>query len=151
MSDTKPVIHMVGSIPLDDSETVFKTLGQRVGDHAERIPDGETGRRQRWINFVMDQLKANPAFEVDQTLPPFQFTQFDGTVVYEIPRLTNKDGVDPKFITFETGYAGDGSAAKLETARKYATVSGVATECGMGRGDPEIFEPALDISLNLVG
>lgn len=101
----------------------------------------------------MDQLKANPAFEVDQTLPPFQFTQFDGTVVYEIPRLTNKDGVDPKFITFETGYAGDGdgSAAKLETARKYATVSGVATECGMGRGDPEIFEPALDISLNLVG
>ena len=48
MSDTKPVIHMVGSIPLDDAATVFRTLGQRVGPHAERIPDGETGRRQRW-------------------------------------------------------------------------------------------------------
>ncbi len=107
MSKTNPVIHMVGSIPLDDAETVFRTLGQRVGHHAERIPDGETGRRQRWISFVMDQLKANPAFEVDQSLPPFQFTQYDGTVVYEIPRLTIKDGVDPKSIIFETGYADD--------------------------------------------
>ena len=42
-----------------------------------------------------------------RALPPFQFTQFDGTVVYEIPRLTIKDGVDPKTITFETGYADD--------------------------------------------
>ena len=107
MNQIKPVIHMVGSIPLDDAETVFRTLGQRVGHYAERIPDGETGRRQRWISFVMDQLKANPAFEVDQSLPPFQFTQYDGTVVYEISRLTIKDGVDPKSITFDTGYADD--------------------------------------------
>lgn len=107
MSETQPVIHMVGSIPLDDAETVFRTLGQRIGSHAERIPDGETGRRQRWISFVMDQLKANPAFEVDQSLPPFQFTQFDGTVVYEIPRLTFTAGTDPKSVTFETGYADD--------------------------------------------
>ena len=27
MSDSQPVIHMVGSIPLEDAETVFRTLG----------------------------------------------------------------------------------------------------------------------------
>ena len=42
-----PIIHMVGSIPLDDAELVFRTLGRRIGEHVERIPDGETGRRQQ--------------------------------------------------------------------------------------------------------
>jgi len=107
MDKPKPIIHLVGSIPLDDAETVFRTLGRRIGNHAKRIPDGETGRRQRWISFVMDQLKSNPAFEVDQSLPPFQFKQYDGTVVYEISRLTIRDGVDPKTIIFDTGYADD--------------------------------------------
>ena len=127
MTDTQPVIHMVGSIPLDDAETVFRTLGRRIGNHAERIPDGETGRRQRWISFIMDQLKANPAFEVDQSLPPFQFTQFDGTVVYEIPRLTFAAGVDPMNVTFETGYADD-------AIRNFATFDRLQVEGAIPEG-----------------
>jgi hypothetical protein len=115
MSDhDHPIIHMVGSIPLDDAESVFRTLGSRIGGHVERIPDGETGRRQRWISFINDQLKANPAFEIDKSIPPFQFTQYDGTVVYEIERLTFADGVDPANVTFQTGYADD-------AIRNYAT------------------------------
>ena len=102
-----PIIHMVGSIPLDDAESVFRTLGGRVGQHMQRIPDGETGRRQRWISFINDGLKANPAFEYDKSIPPFQFTQYDGKVVYEIDRLKFVDGVDPTTVTFETGYADD--------------------------------------------
>ena len=55
MSDhDHPIIHMVGSIPLEDAESVFRTLGSRIGGHVERIPDGETGRRQRWISFISD-------------------------------------------------------------------------------------------------
>lgn len=115
MSDQDhPIIHMVGSIPLDDAESVFRTLGTRIGNHAQRIPDGETGRRRRWISFINDQLRENPAFEVDKSLPPFQFTQYDGTVVYEVERLTFADGVDPATVRFNTGYADD-------AIRNYAT------------------------------
>ena len=102
-----PIIHMVGSIPLNDAETVFKTLGRRCGVHMERIPDGETGRRRRWISFINDQLRENPDFIIDETLPPFQFTQYDGTVVYEVARLTFVDDVNPKHVVFNTGYADD--------------------------------------------
>jgi hypothetical protein len=35
-----------------------------------------------------------------------------------------------------------GNAARLATARRHVRVDGVATECGMARGDPEDF-PAL--------
>ena len=97
MSDhDHPIIHMVGSIPLGDAEAVFRTLGSRIGGHVERIPDGETGRRQRWISFINDQLKANAAFEIDTSIPPFPFTQYDGTVVYEIERLTFAEGATPR-------------------------------------------------------
>jgi hypothetical protein len=115
MSDhDHPIIHMVGSIPLDDAEAVFRTLGSRIGAHVERIPDGETGRRQRWISFINDQLKASPAFEIDTSISPFQFTQYDGKVVYEIERLTFVDGADPAAVEFQTGYADD-------AIRNYAT------------------------------
>lgn len=115
MSDhDQPIIHMVGSIPLDGAETVFRTLGSRCGAHMQRIPDGETGRRRRWISFINDQLRENPAFVVDRSIPPFEFKQWDGKVVYEIERLTFADGVDRATVTFRTGYADD-------AIRNYAT------------------------------
>ncbi len=101
------IVHMVGSVPLDDAETVFRTLAQTVGPHLERIPDGETGRRRRWISFVNDQLKANPAFEVDRDIPVFEFRQSNGVLVYEVQRLKFRDDVDPKDVRFNTGYADD--------------------------------------------
>jgi hypothetical protein len=106
-TDASPLVHMVGSIPLADAEAVFRTLGGKLGAHMERIPDGETGRRSRWISFINDQMKDHPAFEIDKSIPPFQFTQWDGKVVYEIERLKFKDDVDPATVTFNTGYAED--------------------------------------------
>ena len=38
-------------------------------------------------------------------MPPFKFTQWDGKVLREIPRLRVKPGVEPDPATFETGYA----------------------------------------------
>ena len=40
-----PIVHFVGSIPLSDSETVFRTLSKAVGPHLVRLPDGETGNQ----------------------------------------------------------------------------------------------------------
>ncbi len=100
-----PVVHMVGSIPLPDAETVFRTLSGAVGPHLARLPDGETGIRKTWIKFLQDVLAESPAIEVAHDLPPFQFVQWDGKVVREIPRLRIKKGMTPKAADFKTGYA----------------------------------------------
>ena len=100
-----PIVHFVGSIPLPDSETVFRTLSKATGPHLIRLPDGETGIRKTWIRFLQDVLAGNSAIELAKDVPPFKFTQWDGKLVREIPRLRVKPGatIDPS--TFDTGYA----------------------------------------------
>jgi len=51
-----PIVHFVGSIPLPDSEIVFRTLSSAVGPHLKRVPDGETGIRKTWIRFLQEVL-----------------------------------------------------------------------------------------------
>src|SRR6202161_1994293 len=100
-----PVVHFVGSIPLPDSETVFRTLSSAVGGHVARLPDGETGIRQSWVRFLQDVLAENPAIELASDVPPFKFVQWDGKVIREIPRLRIKPGQTPDRKGFKTGYA----------------------------------------------
>jgi hypothetical protein len=50
-------------------------------------------------------LAENPAIEVAVGEPPFKFTQWDGKVIREIPRLRLKSGMTPEPSTFNTGYA----------------------------------------------
>ena len=100
-----PIVHFVGSIPLPDSETVFRTLSSAVGPHLIRLPDGETGIRKTWIRFLQDVLADNPAIEVAADIPPFKFVQWDGKVLREIPRLRLKPGAKPDATHFATGYA----------------------------------------------
>ena len=100
-----PVVHFVGSIPLPNSETVFRTLSAAVGPHLIRVPDGETGIRKTWIRFLQDVLAHNPAIEIATDVPPFKFVQWDGKVVREIQRLRLRPGAKPDPASFETGYA----------------------------------------------
>jgi hypothetical protein len=104
-ADNKPIVHFVGSIPLPDAETVFRTLSSAVGPHLRTLPDGETGIRKTWIRFLQDVLAENPAIELAKDVPPFKFTQWDGKVVREIPRLRIKPGMTPEAKNFKTGYA----------------------------------------------
>src|SRR5205807_215430 len=101
----KPIVHFVGSIPLPDAETVFRTLAAATGPHLKRLPDGETGIRKTWIRFLQQVLADNPAIEVAIDLPPFKFVQWDGKLLREIPRLRLKPGATPDPATFKTGYA----------------------------------------------
>jgi hypothetical protein len=98
-------VHLVGSIPLPDTETVFRTVCGAVGAHLVRLPDGETGIRKTWIKFLQDVLADNPAIEVASDVPPFRFVQWDGKLIREIPRLRLKPGTKPDAATFKTGYA----------------------------------------------
>src|SRR5437660_6139391 len=102
---THPIVHFVGSIPLPDAEAVFRTLAEAAGPYLLRLPDGETGIRRTWIRFLQQVLAENPAIEVATDVPPFKFTQWDGKVLREIPRLRIKPGARPDPATFDTGYA----------------------------------------------
>jgi hypothetical protein len=97
-------LHLIGSIPLGSSEEVFRTLAKELGSHLGRMPDGETGERSRWVYFQGQMLRAHPAMEIDPTVPPFPFVQWDGKVVREIPQVRFKPGIDPDKVVFETGY-----------------------------------------------
>ena len=101
----QPIVHLVGSIPLPDAETVFRTVSAAVGRHLTRLPDGETGIRRTWIRFLQDVLADNPGIEVARDAPPFRFVQWDGKLIREIPRLRLKRGLPPDPATFKTGYA----------------------------------------------
>jgi hypothetical protein len=56
-------------------------------------------------------LRAHPDMEIDPTVPPFPFVQWDGKVVREIPQVRFKPGVDPAKVVFETGYDKAASAS----------------------------------------
>src|SRR5204863_8486499 len=104
-TERKPIVHFVGSVPLPDAETVFRTLSAAAGPHLKRLPDGETGIRKTWIRFLQEVLADNPAIEVARNVPPFKFVQWDGKLIREIPRLRVKPGMMPDQASFTTGYA----------------------------------------------
>ncbi|HUO92964.1 MAG TPA: hypothetical protein VMU22_08575 [Rhizomicrobium sp.] len=55
---------LVGSIPLGNSEAVFRALATRLGTLAPRYPDGETGPRTNWIRWQRHIFDGNDAFEL---------------------------------------------------------------------------------------
>lgn len=101
------VAHLIGSVPLENAEQVFRKLSASLGSHLTRLPDGETGRRSDWIGFVRRHLGKHPDFEKDQSVPLFQFKQWDGKVVREWPLLKFGESVDRAAVKLKTGYAED--------------------------------------------
>ena len=57
-------VHLVGSVPLTSADEVFRTVARHLGHHVRRIPDGETGNRQQWVQFQLEVLSARPEFEL---------------------------------------------------------------------------------------
>ncbi|MGD9768758.1 MAG: hypothetical protein AB7U62_14040 [Pseudolabrys sp.] len=56
-------VHLVGSVPLADTEAVFRTACDALGPRLRRIPDGETGERSDWIAHLEAVFANNPALE----------------------------------------------------------------------------------------
>ncbi len=116
MPDSKSWAHLVGSVPLPDAETVFRTVSDAWGPHLGRISDGETGRRGRWIWFQREMLEQHPAMEPDPDEPPYALYQWDGQLLRETSYIRFRQGVDPSAVDFPTGYA----EAALESLGLYA-------------------------------
>ena len=109
-------IHLVGSVPLPDAETVLRTVSGALNPFLRRITDGETGERGRWIWFQREMLLEHPDMEVDTDEPPYALYQWDGQLLRETPYVRFKAGVDPASVEFPTGYA----EAALESFDVYA-------------------------------
>ena len=73
--------HLIGSVPLPDTETVFRSVARELGPYLARIPDGETGNRGRWIWWQREMLLRHPAMELDTDTPPFELRQWDGALI----------------------------------------------------------------------
>lgn len=113
-------IHLVGSVPLPNAETVFREVAAAVGPFIRRIPDGETGDRTGWIRFQQKMLMEHPAIELDPTQSPLPVTQSDGTVLRQIQLVRLKPDVDPEEVSFETGY----DRAAIASYRKFRRMRG---------------------------
>jgi hypothetical protein len=98
-------VHLVGSVPLPDTETVLTTVTKALGPHLERLPDGETGVRKNWIGFLIGAMRANPAVEPALDHPPHRLTQWDGKILNETTFLRLKPGARLAPESFNTGYA----------------------------------------------
>ena len=97
--------HLNGSVPLGNSETVFRTVSSTLGDRLRRIPDGETGVRTNWIGFQSDAFAATEKFD---RVPP------DPKSYAPLPFFIPRAGVDPGQIRFgRLGYA-DAAKASYE-------------------------------------
>ncbi|MFM8535402.1 MAG: hypothetical protein ACKOEC_17740, partial [Acidimicrobiia bacterium] len=118
-------LHLIGSIPLETTEQVFGALSKELGPFLRCLPDGETGERSRWVYFQGQMLRAHPDMEIDPTVPPFAFVQWDGKVVREIPQVRFKPGVDPGKVSFPTGYD-KAAAASYEVFKKLRQAGTIA-------------------------
>jgi len=100
-----PIIHFVGSIPLQDAETVFRTLAKAQGRVCGGYPMARPASAMPGFVFCNRCSPTNPAIEVATDVQAFKFTQWGGKLLREIPRLRVKPGAKPDSKTFETGYA----------------------------------------------
>jgi hypothetical protein len=77
---------------------VFRTVAHHLGDHVRRIPDGETGDRQQWVQFQLGVLGSRAEFEmITNEAPGWENLP---------PTLKLRSGVSPEDVDFSRlGYA----------------------------------------------
>lgn len=87
---------LLGSVPFEDHVSVFKGVIDRLGDHLERLPDGETGERSNWIGWQFP-LMADMA-EFERMSEPDEYSG--------IPRLRLKQDASAEEMNFpRLGYS----------------------------------------------
>jgi hypothetical protein len=102
-------VHLVGSVPLESAEDVFRTASSMLGDRLRRLPDGETGIRSNWIGWQFAVFQSHPSFE-PLPLPQDEYA--------ELPRFALREGVSAHSLAFDNlGYADAAKASYATFAR----------------------------------
>jgi len=102
-------ILIVGSVPLADSEAVFRAVAGALGARVRRIPDGETGARINWIESQSPVFDRHPMFELapqDEGRDADWRNRQAGAKWKIKPWHVLRDGADPSGLEFgPLGYA----------------------------------------------
>lgn len=97
---TLPLVHLVGSVPLDTTEEVFTTLSKQLPSRLRCIPDGEVGERK---NFCAWQWQKFPTKVLSSHFKTADLLAGE----YEKTKKEEKDGVAADITLAEfppTGY-----------------------------------------------
>ena len=107
---------LVGSVPLEDETTVFRTVAGILGDRLSAIPDGETGVRTNWINWQKALMDRTPMLAKRTHADGYGAVQVD---VYEL-----RDGFDGRLGFGPLGYAeaAKSSYRKFEGLRREGAI-----------------------------
>lgn len=89
-------VHLVGSVPLDSADDVFRAVAGSLGDRLRRIPDGETGERFLFAGWQIKTFERHPSFEPVPGRRPMEV----------VPPHRLRAGVDAASVEFgELGFA----------------------------------------------
>jgi hypothetical protein len=113
-------IYLVGSVPMQNAEQVFASIGAAFGPRIKRIPDGETGDRSDWITWLEPAFADNPAFEKSGEF----FRVHDKGTGRERYRL--KPGVRPQDVRFDNLFYADIAKASYATFKKVKQAGKIA-------------------------
>lgn len=98
MASTITGCHLVGSVPLADTESVFRKCLDAIPSRLKRIPDGETGSRHYFTAFQAPLFSAYPRMMIDYTYnTPVDDKPFTPEEVDEGMAALEKNGI-------KTGY-----------------------------------------------
>jgi hypothetical protein len=98
-------VHLVGSIPLEDTAAVFRSVSAHLGAHLRRIPDGETGERAGFIGwqipaFLELAALAQSGVNAGAALPPLGYAEA-ALASYPIFAQLRDEGVVPAHARFQ--------------------------------------------------
>ena len=115
---------LVGSVPLDSAEAVFRAVAGQLGARVRRIPDGETGDRTGWVGFQIPMLAEHESFEiVPPAEPDARESDLDKVARaegedYTLPVFALRPGVQAQALRFgDLGYARSAIASYETFAR----------------------------------
>ena len=119
-------VHLVGSVPMANSEQVFEAVGTALGRRIKRIPDGETGKRGDWITWLEPVFAASPALQKSG-----EFFRVHATGTGR-ERYTLKPGCKPEDVHFENLHYADfakESFAVLGRSRLFSILGVMLSVC----------------------
>jgi hypothetical protein len=117
-------ILLVGSVPLDSSEAVFRLLATMLGREAKRYPDGETGERRNWIRWQRHVFDSSRAMELVD--PRRQLAGYSDGLARPFYRVRNGIGSDQ--IHFEKLGFADVAIASYMVFERLKTAGVIAPE-----------------------
>jgi len=121
---------LVGSLPVDSTETAFRAGAELYGDMVFALPDGETGPRSAWVGYERETLARpnpdvvvvaetesptgrprhayeTPVFSIRQGVTELDFDKWpridDAIESYCVFRALREEGVIPSALRFQVG------------------------------------------------